>query len=147
MGIEIERKFLLKNRSYRDSAYKSCEIKQGYLSREPERVVRVRIRDNKGFITIKGKTIRATRLEFEYEVLKEDAEKLLLLCNPPILSKTRFYFKGDDNLIWEIDEFHGEREGLVVAEVELKSEDHPVSIPAFIGNEVTGDPQYYNSNL
>lgn len=147
MGIEIERKFLVKNFSYRDKAERFIEIKQGYLCREPERIVRVRTCDSKGFITIKGKTVGATRLEFEHEIPLFDAELMLQLCIPPILSKTRYIIIGVDNLIWEIDEFHGHREGLTIAEVELKREDQPVSIPEFVGKEVTGDPQYYNSNL
>lgn len=147
MGVEIERKFLVKDDSFKKLAFTSSDIKQGYLNRIPERVVRVRIKGEKGYITIKGKTEGASRLEFEYEVPLKDAEEMLRLCEPPVLSKTRYEVMGDDGLKWEIDEFHGAREGLIVAEVELNSADQPVVLPSFISEEVTGDPRYFNSNL
>ena len=147
MGVEIERKFLVKDESYKKLSNKQIKIQQGYLNRDPERTVRVRTCDSRGFVTIKGKTVGTTRLEFEYEVPLQDAQKMLALCIPPILSKTRYIVVGTDQLIWEVDEFHGDRAGLTVAEIELNKEDQLFSIPYFIGIEVTGDPRFYNSNL
>lgn len=147
MGVEIERKFLVKDDSFKTYASEVSEIRQGYLNREPERVVRIRIRGNRGYLTVKGRNIGASRLEFEYEIPLKDAEEMLSLCVPPILSKSRYIVVGEDGLRWEIDEFHGHREGLVLAEVELNSADQPVILPSFISEEVTGDPRYFNSNL
>lgn len=147
MGVEIERKFLVKDNSFKASASDVSEIKQGYLSRDPERVVRVRIRNDRGYLTVKGRSVGATRLEYEYEIPLKDAEEMLCMCKPPVLSKTRYVVVGEDGNKWEIDEFHGDREGLVVAEVELNSADQPVILPSFISVEVTGDPRYFNSNL
>ena len=146
MALEIEHKYLVKNDSFRKLASSSCRISQGYLCREPERTVRVRIKAEKGFITVKGKNDGATRLEFEYEISVDDALKMLGMCVPPVLEKTRFLvpFKGH---IWEVDEFHGTLEGLVTAEIELSSEDESYDKPPFLGEDVTGNPAYYNSNL
>jgi len=146
MGKEIERKFLIKGNDWKKNS-KEVLFRQGYLSTVKERTVRVRTIDNKGFLTIKGITIGATRAEYEYEISVSDAKEMLdSLCEKPIIEKTRtkIEYKG---LIWEVDEFFGENEGLIVAEVELVSEDQKPAIPEWIGEEVTGDPRYFNSNL
>lgn len=146
MGLEKERKFLVTEDSYKQFAFKSIEIKQGYLNREPERTVRVRTCNDKGYITVKGKNEGILRLEFEYEIPFRDAEAILGLCKTPIIEKTRYLIKNGD-YTWEIDEFHGSKEGLTVAEIELPSIDAIFDKPYFIGEEVTGDVRYYNSNL
>ncbi len=146
MGKEIERKFLIKGDDWKKNS-KEVLFRQGYLSTVKERTVRVRTIDNKGFLTIKGITVGATRAEYEYEISVSDANEMLdSLCEKPIIEKTRtkIEYKG---LIWEIDKFFGENEGLIVAEVELVSEDQKPAIPEWIGEEVTGDPRYFNSNL
>lgn len=146
MGQEIERKFLVTATTYRDLA-KGTHYKQGYLNSQKERVVRVRTIDETGFMTVKGLTKGATRLEYEYEIPAKDADELLeLLCEQPIIDKHRFKVPMD-GFVWEIDEFHGENEGLTVAEIELASEDQTFNKPDWIGEEVTGDPRFYNSNL
>lgn len=146
MGVEIERKYLVKDSSYKAIAKCKSHIVQGYLCREPERTVRVRIRDSKGYITIKGLNHGMMRLEFEYEIPKHDAEEILGLCNGKILDKTR-YIVEYGGFEWEIDEFNNLNDNLVVAEVELPSVNSTVSLPPFIGEEVTGNPKYYNSML
>lgn len=146
MALEIEHKFLVKNDSYRDLAYDSSVIIQGYLSRVPERTVRVRVCGDKGFITVKGLTAGASRSEFEYEIPYRDAVSMLELCEPPLIEKIRWLVKWDGYL-WEVDEFKGKLYPLVVAEIELKYEKEAFSKPPFVGEEVTGDPRYYNSNL
>lgn len=146
MGIEIEHKFLVKNDSYRSMAVSESEIMQGFLSRVPERTVRVRVRGDKGFITIKGKGSGAAHPEFEYEVPLDDAKQMLSMCEPPVINKTRYIVMHDGNR-WEIDEFHGELQGLVIAEFEVVSEEYRFSLPPFVGLEVTGDRRYYNSQL
>jgi CYTH domain-containing protein len=146
MGKEIERKFLLKNDSWRSLA-KGTKYRQGYLNSAKERIVRVRTIDDKGFLTIKGITIGATRVEYEYEILEKEATAMLdELCEKPIIEKNRYKidFAG---FIWEVDEFFGDNQGLIVAEVELESEDQSFEKPEWIGDEVTGDPKYFNSNL
>lgn len=146
MGIEIEHKFLVKNDSYKSMAVSESEIMQGFLSRVPERTVRVRVRGDKGFITIKGKGSGAAHPEFEYEVPLDDAKQMLSLCEPPVINKTRYIVMHDGNR-WEVDEFHGELQGLVIAELEVVSEEYRFSLPPFVGLEVTGDRRYYNSQL
>ena len=146
MGLEIERKFLVKNDSFKDIAISHSNIRQGYLSRAPERTVRIRIKDDRGFITVKGKNSGAVRLEFEYEIPFADAEKMLSLCSGKILDKTRYNVKFGGYL-WEIDVFYGLDEQLTVAEIELPSADASFEMPDFIGEEVTGNPRYYNSML
>lgn len=146
MAVEIEYKYLVKNDNYKAMATSKVRIRQGYLNREPERTVRVRTKGERGFLTVKGKNSGASRLEFEYEIPKADAEEILTLCMPPILDKTRYLVPFEGH-VWEVDEFHGNREGLVTAEIELHSEDESYSTPDFIGENVTGDPKYYNSNL
>lgn len=146
MAIEIEYKFLVKKDSYKDMASSFCRIKQGYLCREPERTVRVRVKGDRGYLTVKGKNNGASRLEFEYEISRDDAEKMLSMCLPPVLEKTR-YFVNYNGHLWEVDEFAGNLSGLVTAEVELQSEDESFDKPDFVGEDVTGNPAYYNSNL
>ena len=144
---EIEKKFLVKG-DFKEEAYKTVHIVQGYLSRVPERVVRIRIKDDKGFITIKGKNVRATRFEWEKEIPVEEAKKLLELCEPGIIDKTRHLIKNTDGKhTWEVDVFHGANEGLIIAEIELEYENESFDRPSWLGNEVTGDIRYYNSTL
>jgi len=148
MAIEIERKFWIKNKNWKVAANtpKGTVIKQGYLSTDKERTVRVRIYGTKGFLTIKGKSVGMTRTEFEYEIPLEDAIELLQLSHQPIIEKVRYKIHLD-NLIWEVDEFEGINEGLILAEVELESETQKVNIPNWAGDEVTGDIRFYNSSL
>jgi len=146
MGKEIERKFLLKDDSWRSLA-KGKKYRQGYLNSVKERIVRVRTIDDKGFLTIKGMVTGATRSEFEYDIPADEAEAMLDdLCEKPSIEKNRYKIEFG-GLIWEVDEFIGENQGLTMAEVELESEDQSFEKPAWIGEEVTGDPRYFNSNL
>jgi adenylate cyclase len=146
MGIEIERKFLLTGTSWKHLA-PGTSYRQGYLNSTKERTVRVRTIDDKGFLTIKGISVGATRVEYEYEIPAVDAKKLLDdLCEKPIIEKSRYKITHA-GFVWEIDEFFGENEGLVVAEIELESEDQTFAKPEWVGEEVTGDPRYFNSNL
>ena len=144
----IERKFLVKDSSFRQLAYNSSRIKQGYICSGHGRTVRVRQRDDKGFLTIKGPSVNGglSRYEFEKEISVEEATELFKLCEPGIIDKTRFLVESGEHT-FEIDEFYGENEGLIIAEVELKSEDEPYKKPDFIGKEVTGDRRFYNSHL
>jgi CYTH domain-containing protein len=144
MAKEIERKFLVKEGAWREE--KGTKYRQGYLNSAKERVVRVRTIDDKGYLTIKGLTVGASRLEFEYEIPRPDADLLLDICEKPLIEKTR-YKVVEGEFVWEIDEFFGENQGLIVAEVELESEDQEFPRPAWVGEEVTGDPRYFNSNL
>ncbi|APF17372.1 adenylate cyclase [Caldithrix abyssi DSM 13497] len=148
MAQEIERKFLVKDDSFKRQAFKSTRIVQGYLSSVPERTVRVRIKGEKGYLTVKGigNASGASRFEWEMEIPKEDAENLLKICEPGVIDKTRYLVKNGD-LTFEVDEFYGENEGLVIAEIELKSEDQAFEKPAWLGREVTGDTRFYNSML
>lgn len=146
MGTEIERKFLVTENSWRSLAA-GVKYRQGYLNSAKERTVRVRTIDDKGFLTIKGITTGASRTEYEYEIPVGDADALLDdLCEKPLIEKNRYKidFEG---FVWEVDEFFGENQGLIVAEVELESEDQAFEKPGWIGEEVTGDPKYFNSNL
>jgi len=146
MGTEIERKFLLKDDSWRSRAM-GTKYRQGYLNSTRERTVRVRTIDDKGFLTIKGINRGATRVEYEYEIPVAEAEAMLgELCEKPLIEKCRYKIEYRD-LIWEVDEFFGENQGLIMAEVELESEDQRYEKPQWIGEEVTGDPKYFNSNL
>ncbi len=146
MPKEIERKYLVQ----KDPAWTSqsgTQYRQGYLNTTKERIVRVRTIGDQGYLTIKGLTVGATRLEFEYEIPVADADTMLDdLCERPLIEKRRYKVEHDD-LTWEIDEFFGENEGLIVAEVELESEDQSFEKPPWIGEEVTDDPRYFNSNL
>jgi CYTH domain-containing protein len=146
MGTEIERKFLVTENSWRSLAA-GVKYRQGYLNSAKERTVRVRTIDDKGFLTIKGITTGASRAEYEYEIPVGDADALLDdLCEKPLIEKNRYKidFEG---FVWEVDEFFGENQGLIVAEVELEGEDQAFEKPGWIGEEVTGDPKYFNSNL
>lgn len=144
MGIEIERKFLVRGQGWRQG--QAQRYSQGYLNRAAERTVRVRIAGEQAFLTIKGRSQGASRLEFEYPVPLADAQALLQLCEGPLIEKTRYTLE-QDGLRWEVDEFHGENAGLVLAEVELASEDQTITRPDWLGEEVTGDERYYNSRL
>ena len=146
MSKEIERTFLVDDDSFREMASFTFHILQGYLNRDPERTVRVRIRNDSAFLTVKGKTIGCERDEFEYEIPLEDGLQMLKLCSGKILDKTR-YIVPYEGYVWEVDEYHGDLEGLIVTEVELKSASDEVTLPPFAGREVTGDPKYYNSQL
>jgi adenylate cyclase len=149
MAQEIERKFLVAG-DYKSEAYTSVRITQGYLSRVPERVVRVRIKGDKGFITIKGTTndTGLSRFEWEKEIPLADAQSLLKLAEPGVIDKTRHLIKNTDGRhIWEVDEFHGDNEGLIMAEIELESENDLFDKPSWLGKEVTGDKRYYNAYL
>ena len=146
MGVEIERKFLLTGTEWKQLAVGTA-YRQGYLNSVKERTVRVRTINDNGFLTIKGVSVGATRLEYEYEIPLEDAQALLNeLCEKPLIEKNRY--KVDfGGFIWEIDEFFGENDGLIVAEIELESEDQTFDKPEWVGEEVTGDSRYFNSNL
>lgn len=146
MGIEIERKFLLKNEEWRSEVSSKTIIKQGYLNSDKERTVRIRVRNDKGFLTIKGENTNATRQEYEYEIPVPDAESLLLLCQKPIIEKVR-YLVPRGGKTWEIDDFGGDNLGLILAEIELESEEEQIEIPSWIGTEVTHDTRYFNSSL
>lgn len=147
MGKEIERKFLVNSNTYATLATNKKDIIQGYLSRNPESTVRVRIFGSQAFLTVKGKNHGAERDEWEYEIPMEEAHEMLQkVVIPPIISKTR-YIVPFHGYTWEVDEFHGTLEGLRIAEIELSEADMEIPIPDFIGEEVTGNPIYYNSNL
>ena len=146
MGKEIERKFLVWAEVGREGAV-GTRYRQGFLSTDPDRTVRVRASEDRGWLTVKGRTRGATRLEFEYEISLDDANELLdALAIRPLIEKTR-YLVPVSGLTWEVDVFEGDNEGLVIAEVELQSEDEDFVKPAWCGEEVTGDPRYYNVNL
>lgn len=148
MEIEIERKFLTNSFSFRKEASKSYTIKQGFLNSQKERTVRVRLKENKGFLTVKGKSSDdgLSRFEWEKEITKSDAESLLTLCENGIIDKIRYEVNVGHH-IFEVDEFFGDNEGLIIAEVELKSKDEVFVKPKWLGKEVTGDIKYYNSQL
>lgn len=147
MAKEIERKFLVKG-NFKDQAVKSTRIVQGYLSSVPERTVRVRIKGDKGYLTIKGigNVSGASRFEWEKEIPVNEAEELLKICEPGVIDKTRYNVKVG-NHTFEVDEFYGENEGLVIAELELSSENESFPKPQWLGEEVTGDTKYYNAML
>ncbi|SRX72695.1 CYTH domain-containing protein [Aequorivita antarctica] len=145
---EIERKFLVTSEAFKNEAHKRTRIVQGFLNTNPERTVRVRIQGNDGFITIKGKSNKSglSRFEWEKQISLAEAEELLHLCEPGLIEKTRYEISSDSHT-FEVDDFIGENEGLIVAEIELSSETEPFSKPEWLGKEVTGDVKYYNSNL
>ncbi|MEI7482705.1 MAG: CYTH domain-containing protein [Elusimicrobiota bacterium] len=146
MGKEIERKFLVKGDAWRGLA-KPVKYRQGYLSTVKERTVRVRTIDAAGYLTIKGVTTGVTRVEYEYEIPAAEADEMLTgLCEKPLIEKTRRTIELG-GLTWEVDEFFGDNQGLIVAEVELKSADQEIAKPDWVGPEVSGDPRYFNSNL
>jgi CYTH domain-containing protein len=145
MGIEIERKFLVRDRAFLDDVA-GVPYRQGYLSTDPDRTVRIRRAGEHGYVTVKGRSHGATRAEFEYEIPVADADAMLVLCIPPVIEKIRHRIEHAGRT-WEVDVFGGANEGLVVAEVELPSEDAVVDVPDWIGDEVTDDPRYFNANL
>lgn len=147
-GMEIERKFLVSSDSYKRQAVSHSRIKQGYICSGHGRTVRVRLRDHCAFLTIKGPSLDGglSRYEFEQEIPFEDGEKMMSLCQEGLIDKTRWLVRSGDHT-FEVDEFHGDNEGLVVAEVELRNRDEQPIIPHFIGKEVTGDRRYYNAQL
>lgn len=148
MAQEIERKFLVLDDSFKHEAFSKSHITQGYICSERGRTVRVRIRDERAYLTIKGPSMNGglSRYEFEQEIPLADAQQMMLFCEPGIIDKTRWLVKSGHHT-FEVDEFFGDNEGLVVAEVELAYEDEPFEKPSFIGKEVTGDRRYYNSQL
>ena len=146
---ETERKFLVIG-DFKSLSYDATRIQQGYICSTNGRTVRVRIRDNKGYLTIKGPSGLAglTRYEYDMEIPLEDAYDLMRICEPGIIDKTRFLVKSPDGKhTWEIDEFYGDNEGLILAEIELAYEEEPFQKPDFIGREVTGDRRFYNSHM
>ncbi|QOY55612.1 CYTH domain-containing protein [Candidatus Sulfurimonas marisnigri] len=146
MGLEIERKFLIDIDKV-ENLENGYEIKQGYIQTKDKTTVRVRVKGDEAFITIKGKNVGASRVEFEYSIPLDDANEMLeKLCSKPFIDKKR-YLVEHKNHTWEIDVFHKENEGLIVAEVELEDENEIVELPKWIVKEVTGDARYYNSNL
>ncbi len=144
---EIERKFLVKG-DYKPFVNKSIRIIQGYLSSHPERSVRIRLKGEKAFLTVKGASNESgtSRFEWEIEIKKEDAEKLLNMCEPGKIDKTRHLVKAGKH-VFEVDEFYGDNDGLTIAEIELSSEDEHFEKPDWLGEEVTGDEKYYNAML
>ncbi len=147
MAQEIERKFLVAG-DFKKDAFKATRITQGYLCSVPERTVRVRVKGEKGYITIKGigSASGASRFEWEKEIPVEEVKQLLEICEPGVIDKTRYLVKSGEHT-FEVDEFYGDNDGLVVAEVELHSEDEAFVKPEWLGEEVTGDAKYYNSML
>lgn len=150
MGVEIERKFLVADgcESYKNDAVSCDAIEQGYICRDPERTVRIRIRNGKGYIAVKGAGYAGgtARFEWETEIPLQDARDLLALCVPVVIKKTRYLVPFGGHT-FEVDVFGGKHRGLVLAEVELRSPDEPFLRPGWLGREVTGDPQYYNAQL
>lgn len=146
--LEIERKFLVKSNAYKEEAKSQTRIVQGFLNTDPERTVRVRIKGDKGFLTVKGisNDSGTTRFEWETEINIGEATNLIDLCEPVILEKIRFEIPAG-NHVFEVDEFFGENKGLVVAEIELEHEDEVFVKPNWLGREVTGEIKYYNSQL
>ena len=163
-NTEIERKFLVKSDAFIAQATTSYEIRQGYLCKDPEKTIRVRIRDTRAFLTIKSSLLRdgIAKFEWEKEIDLADAKELMKICLPGAISKTRYIIKVNgqrtkdngqrtkdkgDSLKWEVDVFHGRLEGRVLAEIELSDEDEAFERPDWLGEEVTGQPQYYNANM
>ena len=146
--LEIERKFLVKSNAFKDEAFSTTRITQGFLNTHKERTVRVRLKGNAGFITVKGKSSAngLSRFEWEKEISKDDAMALLELCEQGVIDKMRYEVKVEGH-VFEVDEFFGDNQGLIVAEVELNSEDEAFVKPEWLGQEVTGDIKYYNSQL
>jgi adenylate cyclase len=146
--IEIERKFLVRSTLFKKQAFSQNRIKQGYLSSVPERTVRIRLQGDHAYITIKGASNKGgvSRFEWEKEISVDEAETLLLLCEPGVINKTRFEVKVGHH-IYEVDEFYGGNSGLLLAEIELQSEGEAFEKPNWLGQEVTHDSRYYNSNL
>ena len=148
MPLEIERKFLVKNAIFKEEVFKKNRIQQGFLNSNKHRTVRVRITENKGYLTIKGKSNSTgiSRFEWEKEISLKEAQQLLLLCEKGVIKKNRYLVKKE-NHVFEVDEFLGDNKGLIVAEIELKHESEIFEKPHWLGKEVTGEIKYYNSNL
>ncbi|PTM09861.1 MAG: adenylate cyclase [Bacteroidetes bacterium] len=148
MTQEIERKFLVKSNAYKDESISNIKITQGFLSTVPERSIRVRLKGEKGFITIKGISNESgmSRFEWEKEIDVKDVLDLLKICELGVIEKTRFHVKFEGHM-FEVDEFYGENEGLIIAEIELNSEEEEFKRPNWLGKEVTGQVKYYNSTL
>lgn len=146
--IEIERKYLVNSRDYRSLAFSKSHIVQGFLNTHPDRVVRIRIADDKAFLTVKGRsnTAGTSRFEWEKKIQIHEAKLLLELCEKEILEKIRYYIRIGAHII-EVDEFLGSNKGLVIAEIEIEKEDDNIKVPSWVGLEVTGDIKYYNSQL
>ncbi len=147
-GYEIERKFLVhKDKDFKSRAFASSRIQQGYIAAKGA-TVRVRVRGDVGYLTIKGPSVDGglKRYEFEKEITLDEARHLLALCEPGLIDKTRYLVRSGDHVV-EVDEFYGDNEGLVMAEIELRSEDDTCELPDFIGMEVTGDGRFYNKQL
>ncbi|WP_158730309.1 CYTH domain-containing protein [Flavobacterium sp. I-STPA6A] len=146
--IEIERKFIVKNQSFKEEIHTKSIVSQGYLSSNPERTVRVRIRNDKGYLTIKGISNESgtSRYEWEKEIPLPEAKELFKLCKKGAITKTRYEIPFA-NHTYEVDEFYGDNEGLIIAEIELSSENEKFDKPNWLGDEVTGEQRYYNSNL
>lgn len=147
MAKEIERKFLVKDSSYRQYADKIYEIQQAYISTDPDRTVRVRVKDRQAYLTVKTRNQGCVRNEWEFSIDVASACEMITNCCGSRIFKTRYCIPSADGFCWEVDEFHGVHEGLVVAEIELPSPETAFIMPSFIGEEVTGDPRYYNSSL
>ena len=146
MAIEIERKFLVKEKPF-SIAKRSLKINQGYIINEKSKVIRVREKGDDYFLTIKGNNIGISRLEYDFPISKEDAKELIFhFCKTTVIEKTRHYIEHKGHT-WEVDEFHGKNNGLIVAEIELESEDEKFEIPDWVGEEVNLDDRYYNMNL
>lgn len=145
---EIERKFLVKSEAFKIEASASTSISQGFLNADKARTVRVRLTDDKAFLTIKGETSSSgmSRLEWETEIPVEDAKTLLTLCEPGVIEKRRYYIQHGEHT-FEVDEFYGENQGLIIAEVELQTEQDVIQRPDWLGSEVTGEVKYYNAML
>lgn len=146
MGMEIERKFLVANDAWRAQVTERTLLRQGYLSSEPSRVVRVRIAGEQAFLTIKGLTSGISRAEWEYPIPMLDAQAMLAICERPLIEKYRSLIHAN-GLCWEIDEFLGENAGLIVAEIELQDAEKDFAKPDWLGKEVSGDKRFSNSNL
>ena len=146
--IEIERKYLVTSLAFKEEAFTHNEIAQGYLNSDPERTVRIRIKGEKGYITIKGISNEGgtSRMEWEQEIPVEEAKSLLQLCEKGAIEKTRYEVQSGKHII-EIDVFHGDNDGLIMAEIELESEHETIKKPIWLGKEVTGDERYYNAYL
>jgi CYTH domain-containing protein len=147
-GEEIERKFLIQTDDYKKEAYAKNHIVQGFLSRDPDRTVRIRLKNGQGYLTVKGRSNKSgtSRMEWEYPIEEADALGLLKLCLEPLIEKFRYLVKSGTHVV-EVDEFQGQNLGLVVAEVELNAEEERFTKPVWLGKEVTGDPKYYNAQL
>ena len=148
-NTEIERKFLVTSDAFRAQATMQYEIMQGYLCKEPGKTIRVRIRDTRAFLTIKSSRLREglAKFEWEREIEMDDARELMQICLPGVISKTRYIIPTSNERKWEVDVFHGRLDGLVLAEIELGDEHEAFERPDWLGEEVTGQPQYYNANM